>query len=45
MDNEEIIAPEKQNPKGKMYHGVELLPLDEIKAPDLKPNGYSIFYK
>ncbi len=45
IDNEEIIAPEKQNQKGKMYHGVELLPLDEIKAPDLKPNGYSIFYK
>ena len=45
MDNAEIVAPESQKPKGKMYHGVELLPLDEIKAPDLKPNGYSIFYK
>ena len=45
MDNTEIVAPETQKPKGKMYHGVELLPLDEIKAPDLKQNGYSIFYK
>ena len=27
------------------FNGVELLPLDEIKAPDLKPNGYSIFAK
>ena len=45
MDNAEIVAPIEQKPKEQKYHGVELLPLDEIKAPDLKPNGYSIFYR
>ena len=45
MDNAEIVAPEENKPKPQNFHGVELLPLDEIKAPDLKPNGYSIFYK
>lgn len=45
MDNAEIVAPEENKPKGQMFHGVELLPLDEIQAPDLKPNGYSIFYR
>jgi hypothetical protein len=45
MDNAEIVVPEENKPKGQMFHGVELLPLDEIKAPDLKPNGYSIFYR
>ena len=44
MDNEEILNPQKEE-KPVKYHGVELLPLDEIKAPDLKPNGYSIFAK
>ena len=42
IDNAEIINPQPQ-PKTTNFHGVELLPLDEIKAPDLKPNGYSIF--
>lgn len=42
MDNEEIVNPQKEQ-KTIKYHGVDLLPLDEIKAPDLKPNGYSIF--
>lgn len=45
MDKAEIVAPEQNKPKGQMFNGVELLPLDEIKAPDLKPNGYSIFYR
>lgn len=45
MDNAEIVAPEQNKPKPQNFHGVELLPLDEIKAPDLKPNGYSIFYR
>ena len=45
MDKQEIVMPEQNKPKGQMFHGVELLPLDEIKAPDLKPNGYSIFYR
>lgn len=45
MDKQEIVAPQENKPKGQMFHGVELLPLDEIKAPDLKPNGYSIFYR
>lgn len=31
--------------KTNKYHGVELMPLDDIKAPDLKPHGYSIFEK
>ncbi len=43
MDKNEIIAPEGHKPKATNYHGVELLPLEEIKAPDLRPNGYSIF--
>ena len=43
MDKNEIIAPEEHKSKATNYHGVELLPLDEIKAPDLRPNGYSIF--
>ena len=43
MDKNEIIAPEGHKPEATNYHGVELLPLDEIKAPDLRPNGYSIF--
>ena len=43
MDKNEIIAPEGHKPKATNFHGVELLPLDEIKAPDLKRNGYSIF--
>jgi len=43
MDKAEILAPEQNKPKPQNFHGVELLPLDEIKAPDLKPNGYSIF--
>ena len=43
MDKSEIIAPEGHKPKATNFHGVELLPLDEIKAPDLKRNGYSIF--
>ena len=45
MDKAEIVAPEQNKPKPQNFHGVELLPLDEIKAPDLKPNGYSIFYR
>lgn len=43
MDKNEIIAPEGHKSKATNYHGVELLPLEEIKAPDLRPNGYSIF--
>lgn len=39
IDNEEILNPEPL-PKPVNYHGVELLPLDEIKSPS---NGYSIF--
>ena len=42
IDNKEIVAPQS-TPKATNFHGVELLPLDEIKVPDLKPNGYSIF--
>lgn len=30
-------------PKTEKFNGVELMPLDDIKSPDLKPNGYSIF--
>ncbi len=45
MDKAEIVAPEANKPKPQNFHGVELLPLDEIQAPDLKPNGYSIFYR
>ena len=30
-------------PKTNTYNGVELLPLDEIKAPDTHRKGYSIF--
>ena len=45
MDKQEIVAPEENKPKPQNFQGVELLPLDEIKAPDLKPNGYSIFYR
>ncbi len=39
----EIKSAEVQ--KTNKYHGVELMPLDDIKAPDLKPHGYSIFEK
>lgn len=45
MDKQEIVAPEENKSKPQNFHGVELLPLDDIKAPDLKPNGYSIFYR
>ncbi len=43
MDKAEILAPADNKPKAPNFHGVELLPLDDIKVPDLKPNGYSIF--
>ena len=43
MDKAEILAPANSKPQAQNFHGVELLPLDDIKAPDLKPNGYSIF--
>ena len=37
--------PKPQTPAKKTttFYGVELMPLDDIRVPDLKPNGYSIF--
>ncbi len=32
-----------QSPQKTRFNGVELMPLDEIRKPDLKPYGYSIF--
>ncbi len=39
------VQPKPQTPAKKTttFYGVELLPLDDIRVPDLKPNGYSIF--
>ena len=40
----EITTPQTQTIKPvNRVNGVNLLPLDDIKAPDLKPHGYSIF--
>ena len=41
-ENKDVQVPKAQ-PEPQKFHGVDLLPLEEIKAPDLKPNGYSIF--
>ena len=38
-----IPTPEKTIKLKTRVNGIELLPLDDIRKPDLKPHGYSIF--
>ena len=38
-----VEQTQKTKPKANTFNGIELLPLDEIKAPDTHKRGYSIF--